>query len=73
MKEILIEDKQKYLVENYPFSEIPDLADRKKCLHCGSNIVVGNYKVFADELGAEYICCPNAPKCDGTVIDWIDI
>ena len=73
MKERLIEDKQKYLDENYPFSELPDLADRKKCIHCNSNIIVGNYRVFADESGVEYICCPNAPDCDGTVIDWMDI
>lgn len=73
MKEIFINDKQKYLVENYPFSELPDLADRKKCLHCDAIIIVGNFKVFKDEQGTEYICCPNAPECNGTVIDWVDI
>ena len=73
MREILINDKQKYFVDNYPFSELPDLADRKKCLHCDSIIIVGNYKVFVDEQGEEYICCPNAPECNGTVIDWVDV
>jgi hypothetical protein len=33
---------------------------------------VGDFKVFADEEEFEYICCPNAPDCDGTVIDWMD-
>lgn len=72
MKEVIVKDKQKYLDENYPFTEIPELADRKKCIHCGSVIIVGNYKVFSDTKGNEYICCPNAPECDGTIIDWMD-
>ncbi len=73
MKEIVIKDKQNYLIKNYPISESPDLADRKKCIHCDSDIIVGNYKVFVDESGVEYISCPNTPKCNGTVIDWVDI
>nr|WP_319265223.1 hypothetical protein [uncultured Draconibacterium sp.] len=73
MREIKIEDKQKYLDKNYIFDDIPELADRKRCLHCGSIIIVGNYKVFADEQGGEYIYCPNAPECDGTIIDWMDV
>lgn len=72
MTEIEIKDKQKYLDKNYPFTPIPELADRKNCIHCNSQIIVGNYKVFADSSGMEYICCPNAPECNGTVIDWID-
>lgn len=73
MKEVIIKDKQKYITDNYPFTQIPELADRKKCIHCDSDIIVGNFKVFSDTEGNEYICCPNAPECDGTVIDWIDI
>lgn len=73
MKEIFIADKVKYLEENYPFSVKPEVADRKRCIHCNSSIVVGNYKVFKDEDGIEYICCPNAPACNGTVIDWVDL
>lgn len=73
MKEIKIQDKQSYLNENYPFTDVPELADRKECIHCESHIIVGNYKVFRNELGQEYIYCPNAPACNGTVIDWIDI
>jgi hypothetical protein len=71
MREIIIKDKEKYLSENYPFSEIPDLLDQKRCIHCDSIVTVGDYKVFSDETGFEYICCPNAPKCNGTIIDWI--
>jgi len=73
MKEIKIEDKQKYLTENYPFVEILDVYDRKRCIHCDSIFFVADFKVFADESGMEFICCPNAPKCNGTVIDWFDI
>ena len=30
MTEIEIKDKQKYLTDNYPFGDVPELADRKK-------------------------------------------
>ena len=72
MKEIEIKDKQRYFNENYPFANVPELADRKMCIHCDSKIIVGNYKVFVNDIGEELISCPNAPECDGTVIDWID-
>lgn len=73
MIEIKIQDKQKYLDENYPFEEIPELYDKKKCIHCDSIIFVGNYKVFKDESGDEWIHCPNAPECDGTPLDWMPV
>jgi len=72
MKEVIVNDKQKYLDENFPFNEIPKLTDRFECIHCGSIITVGDFKVFKDETGFEFICCPNAPDCDGTIIDWIN-
>jgi len=72
-KEVIIKDKQKYLDEKYPFGEIPKLTDEKYCLHCGKVITVGDYKVFIDDLDSELIFCPNAPKCDGTVIDWLPV
>lgn len=72
MKEIIIKDKQKYLQENHPFDCNLKLTDEKHCLHCDKDIVVGDYKVFLVS-GNEFICCPNAPECNGTVIDWMDI
>ena len=72
MKELLITDKQKYLEENYPFVNVPKLTDQKRCIHCDSIITVKDYKVFVDKDGEEYIYCPNAPECNGTVIDWIE-
>jgi hypothetical protein len=66
-----IEDKKAYLRHNYPFSPIPKLQDHKECIHCGESILVNDFKVIIEE-GVEYIVCPNHPKCDGTVIDWID-
>ena len=72
MKEIIIKDKQKYLQDNYPFEGVPKLTDKKHCIHCDNDIVVGDYKVFLED-GEEFIYCPNAPECDGTVIDWMDI
>jgi hypothetical protein len=72
MEEIIIKDKKKYLEENYPFGGVPALTDKKKCIHCGKVFTVGDYKVFKDRAGEEYIYCPNAPECDGTVIDWFE-
>ncbi len=73
MKELLIADKQQYLDSHYPFDEIPELMDKKRCIHCYSIFYVGEYNVFKDKNGDEFICCPNAPDCDGTVIDWFPV
>lgn len=68
-KEII--DKKGYLKKNYPFNKTPKLTDKKYCIHCQEDIIVGDYKVEIVD-GSEFIVCPNAPKCDGTVIDWFD-
>lgn len=73
MKEIFIEDKQKYFDEHYPFEGTPRLADKRRCIHCDQIITVGEFKVFRDKKGDEFICCPNATECDGTLIDWFPI
>jgi hypothetical protein len=73
MEEIFIFDKQKYLNENYPFDKIIGLSSEIICIHCNTIYKVEEYKVFRDEDGEEFICCPNAPDCNGTVIDWIPI
>lgn len=70
MQEIKISNKQEYLDKKYPFSSIPSLRDKRYCMQCKNEIVVGEYKVFKDEQGKEIICCPNAPACNGTVMDW---
>lgn len=73
MKEIFIADKQKYFDEHYPFTDSPKLTDKKKCIHCEKIITVGDFKVFKYKRGEEYICCPNTPDCDGTLIDWFPV
>ena len=73
MKELIIEDKENYLKDNYPFMDIPKLTDKKRCIHCDTIFSVGEFKVFKDKKGEEYICCPNAPDCDGSVIDWFSV
>ena len=73
MKEIKIINKQKYLDDNFPFDEIPKLTDKRRCIHCDTIFIVGDYKVFKDKMDVEFICCPNAPDCDGTVIDWLNV
>lgn len=74
MEEVFVEDKQKFLNEEYPFQDAPKLTDKFRCLHCGGVITVGDYKIFKEQ-GDDvlYICCPNAPECNGTIIDWIDV
>jgi hypothetical protein len=72
MKEIFIKDKQKFLEDNYPFGKVPLLTDFKHCIHCDQDIIVGDFKVFLED-GEEFIYCPNAPECNGTVIDWLEI
>ena len=73
MTELKIKDKQKYLDANYPLGDPPKLTDMRECIHCGNIITVGDFKVYKDETGFEYICCPHAPDCDGTAIDWVPL
>lgn len=72
MKEIKIKNKGKYLNENYPFENIPKLTEKKRCIHCDNIIIVGDYKVFKNN-NEEFIYCPNAPECNGTLIDWLPV
>lgn len=72
MTEIKIKDKQKYFDENQLGGELK-LTDMMQCLHCGNVITVGDFKVFKNETGFEFICCPNAPDCNGTIIDWLPL
>jgi hypothetical protein len=72
MTEIIIIDKQQYLNDHYPFADVPKLVDSKLCIHCNKIITVGDFKVFKNKSGFEYICCPNSPACDGTLIDWVE-
>jgi len=69
-----IKAKKEYLSNNSPFK--PDnLADKKICIHCGKEIVVGDYKILIEKNGnsvVDFIACPNAPECDGSIIDWFD-
>ncbi len=67
-----IKDKEAYLNKYYPFVGIPKLTDKKHCIHCDKDIIVGDYKVEVS-FGEEYIVCPNAPSCTGTLVDWFDV
>lgn len=73
MKEIFVEDKQRFLDEQPPPFDGYKLTDKVRCIHCGEVVTVGDYKIFK-EKGDDflYIYCPNAPECDGTIIDWVD-
>jgi hypothetical protein len=73
-KDIKYEDKESYLKENSPFAEKSKLklTDKKHCSCCEKTIVVGDYKIEIED-DREYIVCPNAPNCDGSIIGWFDI
>ena len=73
MQQLTNPNKLTYLKENYPFTEVPELTDKKCCIHCDTVFEVKDYKVYKDKKGDEFICCPNAPDCNGTVIDWVDV
>lgn len=49
MQEINILNKERYLDENFPFDEVPKLTDKKRCIHCDTGFIVGDYKVFKDK------------------------
>lgn len=72
-----IKAKKEYLENTSPFLDIPKLTDKKTCLHCNKNIIVGDYKILIQEEISgnmtsfiDIITCPNS-DCDGTLIDWI--
>jgi len=65
-----IKDKESYLKKNYPFATVPNLKDTFFCVHCEKCFEVSKYKVVV-ENGKEYIVCPDAPECDGSVLDFI--
>jgi ssDNA-binding Zn-finger/Zn-ribbon topoisomerase 1 len=67
-----IKDKEAYFNKNYIFGdETPKLTDKRNCIHCGEDFLIGDYKVQI-ENGREFIVCPNAPECDGDLTDWIE-
>jgi hypothetical protein len=73
-----IENKELYLKEHYIFSPLPALTDKRHCIHCDQDFIVGDFKVQLEYNNytkriEEYIVCPNAPKCDGTLIDWVRV
>lgn len=74
MQEVKVSDKQQFLNENYPLGVAPEMNEKYRCLHCGEIITVGDFKIYKED-GDDFmfICCPNAPKCNGTAIDWIDV
>ena len=73
MELVHITDKQAFLEEHYPFTPVAQLTDVFRCIHCIEVIRVMDFKAYKREDGFIFICCPNAPECDGTVIDWMPL
>jgi hypothetical protein len=77
LKEIKQEEREKYFMDNYPSKEKPNFNEKRICIHCKSVINVGDYKVEISENlpyydKSEFIVCPNAPTCDGNILDWFE-
>jgi hypothetical protein len=74
-KIIIPVDKEKFYKENTPL--VIGFNEKRKCIHCGKVINVKDYKVERiygyDKVYNYLIVCPNAPECDGTIIDWVSI
>jgi len=63
------QNERKTVLNKYnPFADY-ELTDRRFCYRCEQNITVGDYKLEYLE-GQYYVCCPNAPECNGTIIHW---
>jgi len=72
--EIEKEKKEEYFNKYYPFANAPKMDDFRFCIHCGQWIKVSDYKVEHNDLtGLYYISCPNAPECDGSIVDWMSM
>ena len=51
-----------------------DFNEEYMCHHCEKKIKASEYKVLQEKKGGyRFIVCPNAPECDGTLIDWDDL
>lgn len=72
MKEIIIkdEDKKKFILD-HGYIDI-ELDEVRKCMHCGIIFDVKDFKAFEEGKRKKemFVCCPNAPECSGTIMDW---
>ena len=72
-----LDEKKKYYKEHNIFKT--NLWDKKvKCAHCGKVFNFNDFEVICEkskysEDKHEYIVCKHYPKCDGTLIDMIEI
>lgn len=65
----LTEDEKRRMLK----AHFPDLSmlGKRECLHCGSVITVGDFRVFKED-GFLTITCPT-DNCDGTPLDWMPL
>lgn len=73
-KLIIPVNKEDFLKREAPFKV--KFNEKRHCIHCGKLIEVKDYKVEQVYLEGEkcfLIVCPNAPSCDGTIIDWVSV
>lgn len=69
-RELYIKDKEGYIKNHSPIEGHDDFEGKRKCLQCNAVFLVKDYKVVAGPE-IDFICCPNYPKCDGDILDWV--
>ena len=73
MREIILstdEEKKQFILE-HGYMDL-ELNEIRKCMHCGLTFEVKDFKAFEEGKRKKeyYVCCPNAPECSGTIMDW---
>lgn len=70
------DEKGFYLRHHCIRLNIPNMEDEMICLQCNSLFKVKDFKVVITTCDCcneymEYIVCPNAPDCEGDMLDWV--
>lgn len=67
--EIPTEERKEFFEKHNFFSDM-NYDSKRYCIHCHEIITVSEYKIeLLNDI--KYICCPNAPSCTGTLIDFM--
>lgn len=66
------DERQKVLLEHYPFAEPPSLDDEVLDLHADKNFFVRDYKLVRED-GHNLLVSPYYYESGGSVIDWVPL
>jgi hypothetical protein len=64
------QEERKEFFEKHNFFPDMNYDSKRCCIHCNEIITVSEYKIeLLNDM--KYICCPNAPSCTGTLLDFM--